>query len=61
MLKHQKLVLTKITSVKHLFKKETIKSAGWLKPGKMSELYLWTMKNYRETHRDEITEAFKLT
>lgn len=39
MLEHQKLVLTKITSVKYLFKKEIIKSAGWLKPGEMIELY----------------------
>jgi hypothetical protein len=58
MLEHQKFILANISAVKPLFKKELKKSIGWLKPEEMSELHHWVMKNYGQTHMEEISEVF---
>jgi hypothetical protein len=58
MLDHQKIILSNISSVNHLFKKELKKSVGWLRPEEMTELYRWVMEHYWETHRNEISEVF---
>ncbi|MFW5760001.1 MAG: hypothetical protein ACOCXH_03355 [Cyclobacteriaceae bacterium] len=61
MLEHQKFILANLSQVKPLFKKELIKSIGWLKPEEVMELHRWVMKNYMHTHREIISEVFMPT
>jgi hypothetical protein len=58
MLEHQKFILSNISTIKPLFKKELKKSTVWLKPEEMAELHRWVMENYWDTHRNEISEVF---
>jgi hypothetical protein len=58
MLDHQKSLLSNLSSIRHLFKKELVKSINWLKPEELTELYRWVIENYWDTHRDEISEVF---
>lgn len=58
MLEHQKFILANLSRVKPLFKKELIKSIGWLKPEEVMELHRWLMENYMLTHKEIISEVF---
>jgi hypothetical protein len=57
-LDHQKIMLTKISQDKSLFKKELYKSAQWLSNEEFRELYRWVNENYGENHGDVISEVF---
>jgi hypothetical protein len=59
MLDREKLLLEKISYDKKLFKKEIIKSFGWLKSYEILLLQSWLKKNYGRTHADVISEVFE--
>ena len=58
MLEHQKLVISNVSHIEPLFRKEITKSLKWLKPKEVVELRQWLMKNYRGIYRDVIYELF---
>jgi hypothetical protein len=59
MLDRQILILEKISYDKRLFKKEIIKSFGWLKSYEIILLRKWLIKNYGRTHADVISDVFE--
>jgi hypothetical protein len=58
MLEHQKLVLENLSSDKDLFRKELLKSLGWLKSYEVFELYKWVKSKYYDRHKDVINDVF---
>ena len=58
MLEHQKLVISNVSHIEPLFRKEITKSLKWLKPEEVVEFRQWLMKNYRGIYRDVIYEIF---
>ena len=60
MLEHQKLVLSNLSADKDLFRKELVKSLGWLTSSEIFELYRWLKEKYYPTHREVIQDVFKL-
>ncbi len=58
MLEHQKLLITNVSYIKALFRKEVTKSLNWLKPEEVVELRYWLMNNYWDRYRDVISETF---
>jgi hypothetical protein len=59
MLKHEIILLEKISYDKNLFKKEIIKSFRWLKSYEIILLHNWLKKNYGKTHADVIQDVFE--
>lgn len=58
MLEHQKYVIEKVSHDKYLFRKELVKSLGWLNSNEVYELYKWVKSNYMGSHKDIIYEVF---
>jgi hypothetical protein len=58
MLELQKFVLQRVCDDKGLFKKELRKSLGWLKLDELEILREWVVKNFWNTHQEEIIEVF---
>ena len=59
MLEHQKLILTKVSHDKGMFRKEIIKSLRWLKSYEIINLRMWLKKNYGNKHAETIREVFE--
>jgi hypothetical protein len=59
MLKHEIILLEKVSYDKNLFKKEIIKSFRWLKSYEIILLHNWLKKNYGKTHGDVIRDVFE--
>lgn len=53
-----KKILENISYDKALFRKELIKSFGWLKSYELLELYKWVQDKYMHMHSDVISEVF---
>ncbi len=58
MLEHQKKVLLGVSKNPHLFRKEVIKSLGWLTPEEAMELYKWIKKEFGTYYSHMLGEVF---
>ncbi len=60
MLEHQKTVLKGVSNNKQLFKKELVKSLGWLNNSELTVFIKWVNDNYYNLHGDVINEVFEV-
>ena len=58
MLGLSKEILRKVSFEKYLFRKELIKSLGWLRPEEIIELRSWCFSNFSKEHMDILKEVF---
>lgn len=60
MLEHQKTVLAGVSNNKQLFKKELVKSLGWLNNGELTAFTEWVKENFYQLYGDIINEVFEV-
>ena len=58
MLEHQMTVLNAVSGNRELFRKELIKSLGWLDTEESNQFNKWLKENYWNEYSDIIKEAF---
>lgn len=61
MLEHQKKVLECVFDFPELFKKELIKSSGWLSAHEYNQLKKWVIDSFDQRHHDIIEEVLGTT
>lgn len=57
MLEHQKIVLQNVHDNPTLFRKELIKSLGWLNANEQTALRRWLREKYWKTHRNVLEDV----
>jgi hypothetical protein len=59
MLERQKIILSRLSNNKILFRKEIIKSFGYLKSHEIIKLRQWLETIFGQTHREIINDIFE--
>ncbi len=57
MFEYQKIILQKVSFCNELFKKELIKSIGYLHHNELDKFKYWVIDNFYNTHFEEINEV----
>ncbi len=58
MLEYTKTILRKVSFDAELFQKELKKALKWLNDDDLSDLYIWLVDNYYNSHKSIINETF---
>jgi len=58
MLEYQKIIIQKLSFSNELFKKELIKTLGYIHPEELGKFKFWVNDNFYHTHYKEIKEVF---